>query len=114
MSQSSKVLKEFGAVTTTGGAVEPIYGTGALGAVSLATKVSVISTTGAATGTLGDGTPGAEKILIMAVDGGDFVLTPANLFSTPTTITFDTIGDAAHLVFVNGNWMVISASATVA
>lgn len=82
----------------------------AAGALSLVTDVSQFDTTlGAATSTLADGTEGQIKYLEMIVDGGDMVVTPANLFNG-TTLTFDDVGDLITLIFVNTDWHVISNS----
>lgn len=114
MSQSSKVSKVFGSVQSVGSEVDLLVGTGALGAVSLSKEVTVVSTTGAATATLADGSVGQQKVIVMTVDGGDCVLTPANLVGASTTITFNDVGDACHLVWAGSAWHVVSSSATVA
>lgn len=107
MSQSNKVLKEFGAITSFGGSIDKISGSGALGAVSLNTETTIVSTVGgAATGTLADGTEGQKKIIIMAVDGGDYVLTPAN-YGNGSTLTFSAVGNSAVLIFSTGNWWLV-------
>ena len=80
----------------------------AAGALSLVTRVSQFNTTlGAATATLADGEEGQLKILEMIVNGGAMIVTPANLFNG-TTITFNNVGDAAALLFINGAWHVVS------
>ncbi len=113
MSQSNKVLKEFGAVTAPG-SIQNIKGTGALGALSTTAALTTIATTGAATGTLANGVNGQIKHLVMILDGGDYVLTPAN-YANGTTITFDTVGDSITLVFAAGEWYNVGTpTATVA
>lgn len=112
MSQSGKVHKDFGSIGVAGSNIEVASGT-ALGALSLASKVTDIRTTGAATAQLADGKQGQEKIIVMTVDGGDCVLTPANL-AAGTTLTFNDVGDSAHLVFLKSDWHVVSGSATLA
>ena len=80
----------------------------AAGALSLVTLVSQFDTTlGAATSSLADGIEGQSKILELIVDGGDMVVTPANLFNG-TTLTFNNVGDVVKLLFINSNWHVIS------
>ena len=80
----------------------------AAGALSLVTLVSQFDTTlGAATSSLADGVEGQTKILEMIVNGGDMVVTPANLFNG-TTLTFNNVGDTATLLFMNGAWHVIA------
>jgi hypothetical protein len=50
----------------------------------------------------------------MIADGGDSVITPANL-AGGTTITFNDVGDTVVCLFTNSNWVVISnVGATVA
>ena len=72
---------------------EPITAIAA-GALSLVTLVSQFDTTlGAATSSLADGVEGQTKILEMIVNGGDMVVTPANLFNG-TTLTFNNVGDS--------------------
>ena len=38
------------------------------------------------------------------------ILTPSNLAGTPTTITFNAIGDAVRLQFTAGTWFIIGAN----
>ena len=85
------------------------------GAIALAAKIVYFdSTLGASTSTLADGAIGQRMTLKMLVDGGDQVLTPANLLDG-TTITFDDAGDSAELLFDGTNWGVVGTStATVA
>jgi hypothetical protein len=112
MSQSNKVLKEFGAVSAPG-SVQNIKGSGAL-PLDTKSAVTTITTTGAATGTLANGVSGQIKHIVMVVDGGDYVLTPAN-YANGTTITFDTVADSITLVFVAGEWYNVGTpTATVA
>lgn len=93
--------------------VETKTGT-ALGALSIDKAVSKIVTTGAATGTLANGYEGQFKTIFLLTDGGDFVLTPANL-RAGTTITFDAANDWVLLQFVAGEWnVVVNSNATVA
>jgi len=114
MSQSTKVLKEFGAVTSFGGSIDKVSGT-TLGALNLGTAITVVTTTGAATASLADGFEGQVKTIVMAVDGGALTLTPTNLGGTPTTITFDDVGDSVSLVFAGGAWWSVgTATATIA
>lgn len=117
----SKLLSKSGAVEgiLVGGA-ERKSGT-ALGALSVNKDLSIISTTGAATASLADGRfDGQVKTLLMLVDGGDCVVTPARL-NGGTTITLNDVGDCVSLVWVNnvsggfGKWFVrVNTGATVA
>ena len=112
MSQSTKTLKEFGAVSVQGGTLEIVIGTGALGGLSTSKTVSDVRTTGASTGTLADGATGQIKTIVMTVDGGDYVLTPANL-TGGTTITFADVADCVTLLFANGSWVITANSGAV-
>ena len=82
------------------------------GAIALTSDVVTFDTTlGASTSSLADGTEGQEMDLIMIVDGGDQVLTPANLL-VGTTLTFNNVGDAVRLRFASGSWNVVSSNDT--
>lgn len=115
MSQSAKVLKEVGAITAFGSTIEKLSGSGALGALSLSSEVSLVTTTGASTGTLGDGTPGQTKTVILVTDGGDYVLTPGT-FANGTTVTLDDANDYIKLIYVDSTigWVSLGGSGTVA
>jgi hypothetical protein len=79
-------------------------------AASLATTVSYFSTATAETATLAAGTEGQVKVLAMYADLGDMVITVTNAgwkTSGTGTITFDTIGDACTLQYINGKWFCI-------
>lgn len=83
------------------------------GAVNLTTKSTLIVTTGANALTLADGVEGQEKFLVMKTDGGAGTLTPTNLYNG-TTLTFDDVGDSAHLVFTDSQWVFVGGTATLA
>lgn len=108
MSQSTKTIPQH----PFGGDCEVLGGT-TLGAISLSKKTTVLRTTGAATASLANGKQGQEKIIVMSVDGGDCVLTVANLVGG-TTLTFSAIGQACHLVFVETKWHVLSNASALA
>ena len=102
---------------------DPIYlpssqslsGTGALSAVSLATTATYITTTGAATSTLAAGINGQIKTIMMAADGGDMVLTVANAgwkTSGTGSITFNDIGSAVTLQYINSKWYCVGNNGT--
>jgi hypothetical protein len=79
-------------------------------AVSLATTNSYFSTLAAETATLAAGTEGQTKVLAMYVDGGDMVITVTNAgwkTSGTGTITFNSIGDACTLRYINSKWFCI-------
>lgn len=87
----------------------------ALGALSLNTLVSKVATVGGAgTASLADGYEGQFKSILFTADGGDLVLTPANL-RAGTTITFNDVNDFVVLQFVGGEWsVVVNTGATLA
>jgi hypothetical protein len=103
---------------------DPIYlpstqnlGTGtALGAINLTTTATYFSTTGAATATLAAGYNGQIKTVMMLADGGDMVVTVTNAgwkTSGTGTITFNDIGDAVTLQYINSKWFCIGNNGTV-
>jgi len=83
--------------------------------ISVASDITLVDTTlGASASAMADGYEGQRKIIKMVVDGGDMVITPANFFDG-TTITLNDAGDVVDLVFVDGNWHLISnTGATIA
>lgn len=103
---------------------DPIYlpstqnlgsGSGALGAVSVATTATHFSTTGAATATLAAGINGQIKTIMMLVNGGNMVLTVSNAgwkTSGTGSITFSTIGNAVTLQYINSKWFCIGNNGT--
>ena len=104
---------------------DPIYlpstqnlgtGSGALGAINLTTTATYFSTSGgAATATLAAGYNGQIKTIMMLADGGDMVVTVTNAgwqASGTGTITFDTIGDAVTLQYINSKWFCIGNNGT--
>jgi hypothetical protein len=77
---------------------------------SLGTTVSYFSTAAAETATLAAGVAGQIKTFAMFADSGDMVITVTNAgwkTSGTGTITFDTIGDACTLQYVNNKWFCI-------
>lgn len=85
-------------------------------AASLTRTVSYFSTSAAETATLAAGTPGQIKVLAMYATGGDMVITVSNAgwkTSGTGTITFDTIGDACTLQYINGKWFCIGNNGCV-
>lgn len=85
-------------------------------AVSLATTASWFSTgsTGE-TATLAAGVEGQIKTIMMNVDGGgDMVITVANAaWGGSGTMTFDTVGDACTLQYINSKWFCIGNNGVV-
>jgi hypothetical protein len=85
-------------------------------AVSRAVSDSYFSTAAAETATLAAGVPGQVKVLAMFADGGDMVITVTNAgwkTSGTGTITFDTIGDACTLKYINSKWFCIGNNGCV-
>lgn len=84
----------------------------AAGAVSLKTVHTRLNTTSTpdVAITLADGVEGQEKTIVLETKGGagNFVLTPGTAPWGYTTITFDTVGDAVILKFLNGKWAIVS------
>lgn len=83
------------------------------GAVDLVTSITHVVTDGVDALTLADGAEGQEKFIVMKTDLGDGTLTPDNL-GNGTTITFDDVGDSAHLIFTNAAWHFMGGTATLA
>jgi hypothetical protein len=80
------------------------------GAASLTLPVSYFSTSTAETATLAAGTAGQIKTFAMYADTGDMVITVTNAgwkSSGTGTITFDAIGDACTLQYINSKWFCI-------
>jgi hypothetical protein len=85
-------------------------------AVSRAVSDSYFSTAAAETATLAAGVAGQVKVLAMLADGGDMVITVTNAgwkTSGTGTITFDTIGDACTLKYINSKWFCIGNNGCV-
>jgi len=82
-------------------------------AASLLKTASYFTTGGSETATLAAGTAGQIKTFMMAGDGGDMVITVASAgwkSSGTGTITFNDIGDACTLQYVNSKWYAIGAN----
>lgn len=78
------------------------------GAIPLNRPSLAIDTTGGAIAlTLADGFNGQVLILALLADGGDAVITPANLLGA-TTITMNDVKDAVVLQFMFATWVIIS------
>jgi len=96
----------------------PIYLSGSedLGngaAASLLKTASYFTTGGSETATLAAGTAGQIKTFMMSGDGGDMTITVANAgwkSSGTGTITFNDIGDACTLQYVNSKWFAIGSN----
>lgn len=108
---SSSLVVSGGAITTTGTInVElPTSSENLLtgGAANLAVLSSYFTTLSGSTATLAAGTNGLVKNFMMVADSGDMVITVTNAgwkASGTGTLTFDTIGDACTLRYVNSKW----------
>ena len=83
------------------------------GAANVLLTTSYFSTAAAETATLAAGYTGQVKVFAMYADGGDMVITVSNAgwkSSGTGTITFDTIGDACTLMYINSKWFAIGAN----
>lgn len=83
---------------------------GASAAANLAVATSYFTTTTASVATLAAGVEGQVKTFAMYGDGGDMVITVTNAgwkSSGTGTITFDTVGDACVLQYINSKWFCI-------
>ena len=102
---SKKII--FDGTTTTSGA----------GAVAVTGSIHEITTTGTGDAlTLADGTEGQTLRVVYVAEGAGAdtaVLTPTNLAGTPTTITFNAIGDAVTLLFTASTWFVVGINGAV-
>ena len=81
--------------------------------------LSGVSTSTTATGTLGDGTNGQVKIIVMTTapsSGSSYRVTVTNWGSTATgtaQLQFNAIGESATCVFTNSKWYVIASNGSV-
>lgn len=95
-----------GTVTAMAGGVD--------GAIDLNRKASImkLSQAGNQTFPMADGLEGQEHVLVMPVKGstGNAVVA----YGTASTLTFDAAGEMAHVMFLDGKWVVIAATATAA
>ena len=85
-------------------------------AASLARTTSYFTTSTSETATLAAGVAGQIKTFAMFGDGGDMVITVSNAgwkSSGTGTITFDTIGDACTLQYINAKWFCIGNNGCV-
>ena len=81
--------------------------------------LSGVSTSTTATGTLGDGTNGQVKIIVMTTapsSGSTYNVTVTNWGSTATgsaQLQFNAIGESATCLFTNSKWYVIASNGSV-
>ena len=85
--------------------------TAATGVVSVTTAITTMATAAVSAYSLANGTPGQTKHIVMITDGGNAVITVATpgMPGTDTTLTFDTVGDACTLLFIDttSGWSVV-------
>jgi hypothetical protein len=87
-----------------------------VGVINLGVSDSYFSTAAAEVSTLPAGVNGQVKVLAMFADSGDMVITVTNAgwkTSGTGTITFDTIGDACTLKYINSKWFCIGNNGCV-
>jgi hypothetical protein len=83
-------------------------------AASTVLSTSYFSTAAAETATLAEGIEGQVKTFAMYADSGDMVITVENpAWSGAGTITFDTVGQACTLQYINGKWFCIGNNGAV-
>jgi hypothetical protein len=83
-------------------------------AASLATTTSYFSTAGAETATLAAGVAGQIKTFAMYANVGNMVITVTNPgWGGGGTITFNDVGDACTLQYINGKWFCIGNNGCV-
>ena len=71
--------------------------------------ITLVTTTGSNTGTLGNGTYiGQIKIISHDVDGGSYVLTITTTTGASNTVTFTAVGETLTLVWTGTGWACIS------
>lgn len=83
---------------------------------SLSSTISYFSTSGPETATLAAGVNGQIKTFAMFADSGDMVITVTNAgwkTSGTGTITFNDIGDACTLQYINSKWFCIGNNGCV-
>jgi len=96
-----------GNLTANGAFISVPQASDGVGALSLATLTTAIATTGAAAATLAAGVNGQTKKLLMITDGGDCTVTVTNpswVGGATGTATFNDVGDALVLEYVNAKW----------
>ena len=80
---------------------------------NLSVTTSYFTTSGSETATLAAGYTGQIKVFAMYADSGDMVITVSNAgwkSSGTGTITFNDIGDACTLMYINSKWFAIGAN----
>lgn len=104
-----------GALNVTKGVIHGITALSGAGAVSVATPITRVTSTGVGDAlTLADGTAGQIIYVVHEVDGGSAVLTPTTKTGF-STITFTAAGDSATLVFLTTRgWCILALNGATA
>ena len=92
--------------------VESVTTDGAGDDLSVAVTTSLVTTTSSSgAGALADGTTVGQikcvALVVVTGGGSDYVLTPATMQGSATTITFNVVGDCATLMWQVGGWAVV-------
>jgi len=83
-------------------------------AIPLTNHATFIQTGGAETSTLGAGTEGQIKVIVMETDNGDMVTTVTNAaWGGSSIITFDAVGDGVTLQYIDSKWYCIGNNGAV-
>jgi hypothetical protein len=83
-------------------------------AIPLTNHATFIQTGGAETSTLGAGTEGQIKVIVMEAAAGDMVTTVTNAaWGGSSIITFDAVGDAVTLQYIDSKWYCIGNNGAV-
>ena len=83
-------------------------------AASLVRSTSYFSTAAAETATLAAGVEGQVKTFAMYADTGNMVITVSSPgWGGAGTVTFDTVGQACTLQYINGKWFCIGNNGAV-
>ena len=88
------------------------------GAVAITGMIHEVTTSGIGDAlTLADGAEGQHLYIVYVAEGGGTdtaILTPTSLAGANTTITFNDLGDTAHIIFTAGDWYFAGGEAVVA
>jgi len=77
------------------------------GACPITGAIAELTSTSTDAWTLAAGAEGQHLYVVMVVDGGTAVLTPAGGGGGYTTITFADVGDSVHLMYTNSKWYIV-------
>jgi hypothetical protein len=103
---ASGTLSVTGDITASANIIKSVASLSGAGAIPVTADIVKLTTTAADALTLADGVDGQELVIIMIADGGAGTLTPSNPGGF-STLTFDDVGDSAHLVFTNSKWYLV-------